>query len=105
MNASTINTTTIGNGNHGLVGTPIPGVAGWTYESAASMAKETSREDRLFGNRRNRSTRRAPRPEVSLMASDPARFTAETGWTPEDALAMALELRSERIHFGSHTLN
>ncbi len=104
MNAST-NNTSIGNGNNGLVGTPIPGVVGWTYESAASMAKETSREDRLFGNRRNRSTRRSPRPEVSLMNTDPARFTAETGWTPEDAMEMALELRSDRIHFGSHTLN
>lgn len=101
MNASTINTTTIGNGNNGLVGTPIPGVVGWTYESAASMAKETSRENRLFGDRRNRSTRRAPRPEVSLMASDPARFTAETGWTPEDAIEMALEAQRERRIFGN----
>jgi hypothetical protein len=41
------------------------------------------------------------RPEVGLMVTDPARFTKETGWTPEDALAMALELRSERIHFGT----
>jgi hypothetical protein len=78
----------------------IPGT-GWTYAAAASMAKEVARENRLFGNGRTSRRRRTVRPEVGLMVTDPARFTAETGWTPEDALSMALELRSERIHFGT----
>lgn len=79
----------------------IPGT-NWTYAAAASMAKEVSREDRLFGNRRNRRRRSAKRNDgLGLMVTDPARFTAETGWTPEDALEMALDIRREERIFGA----
>jgi hypothetical protein len=78
----------------------IPGT-GWTFADASSMAKEVARDNRLFGKGRTSRPRRTVRPEVGLMVSDPARFTAETGWSPEDAMSMALEQRSDRIHFGT----
>jgi hypothetical protein len=94
-NAIAINTT--GNGNDIIPGT------NWTYAAAASMAKEVSRENRLFGNRSNRRRRSASKRNdgVGLMVSNPDRFTAETGWTPEDALEMALDIRRENRIFGS----
>jgi hypothetical protein len=86
---------TTGNGNDIIPGT------NWTYAEAAAMAKEVSRENRLFGNRSNRRRRSAKRNDgVGLMVTDPARFTAETGWTPEDALEMALDIRRENRIFG-----
>lgn len=87
------NITTTGNG-----GDLIPGT-NWTYAAAASMAKEVSREHRLFGNRSNRR-RRAKRNDVGLMVTNPSRFTELTGWTPEDALEMALEHRRDERIFG-----
>ena len=86
---------TTGNGNDIIPGT------NWTYAEAAAMAKEVSRENRLFGNRSNRRRLSAKRSDrVGLMVTDPARFTAETGWTPEDALEMALDIRRENRIFG-----
>lgn len=94
----------VGNGNSNI-GTPIPGVTGWTYEAAASMSKEIDRENRLFGSRnssrRNRRSRSTRRPEVGILFSNPDRFTAETGWTPEDAIEMALEAQRDRRIFGN----
>ncbi|MCC7530231.1 MAG: hypothetical protein IT342_17035 [Candidatus Melainabacteria bacterium] len=87
---------TTGNGNDIIPGT------NWTYADAAAMAKEVSRERRLFGNRSNRRRHAKRNDGVGLMVSDPARFTAETGWTPEDALEMALDIRREERIFGSN---
>jgi hypothetical protein len=87
---------TTGNGNDIIPGT------NWTYAEAAAMAKEVSRENRLFGNRSNRRRLSAKRSDgVGLMVTDPARFTKETGWTPEDALEMALDIRREDRIFGA----
>ncbi|MBX9950394.1 MAG: hypothetical protein K2Y39_14600 [Candidatus Obscuribacterales bacterium] len=93
MNTNT-NITTTGNGDDLIPGT------NWTYAAAASMAKEVTRENRLFGNRSNRRRRAKRNDGVGLMVSAPTRFTAETGWTPEDALEMALEHRREARIFG-----
>ena len=89
-----MNITTTGNGDDLIPGT------NWTYAAAASMAKEVSRENRLFGNRSNRGRRAKRSDGVGLMVSDPARFTVQTGWTPEDALEMALEHRRDERIFG-----
>ncbi len=89
---------TTGNGNDIIPGT------NWTYAEAAAMSKEVNRENRLFGNRNNRRRRSASKRKdgLGLMVTDPARFTAETGWTPEDALEMALDIRREDRIFGSN---
>ncbi|GEM_PF-2677033 len=79
------------------------GNTGWTVEAAASMAKEVARENRLFGDRSHRSSRkpaRRTRPEPTARELSPAEFTRLTGWTLEDAMAEALELRKERRLFG-----
>ncbi|MBC7999803.1 MAG: hypothetical protein IAF58_17750 [Leptolyngbya sp.] len=99
------NTGLNGNVENGNIGTPIPGVSGWTYEAAASESKAIDRENRLFGSRnssrRNRRSRSTLRPEVGTLFSNPDRFTAETGWTPEDAIEMALEAQRDRRIFGN----
>ena len=94
MNANIITT-------NGGLSDIIPGTT-WTYGDAASMAKEVARENRLFGNGRNTRRRRTERrSDVGLMVTDPARFTAETGWTPEDALAEAIEHRRDARLYGT----
>lgn len=77
------------------------GNTGWSWQDAASEAKQTAREHRLFprGSSRRRSRSRRSQ-ELGLMVTDPARFQRETGWSPEDALAMALECRKEDRIFG-----
>jgi hypothetical protein len=75
------------------------GNTGWSWRDAASEAKQTAREHRLFPrNSRRRSNRRSP--QLGLMVTNPARFERETGWTPEAALEMALECRKDARIFG-----
>lgn len=89
MNSSTI-TGTIGSSNN-TIGTPIPGVVGWTYEDAFAEAIEYRRDKRLNGSRKVSRTN-AP-------AADD--FEAQTGWTREDAFAEAVEHRSDVRLYGT----
>jgi len=84
------------NGNDEMIGN-----TGWSWRDAASEAKQTAREHRLFPrNSRRRRTGSRRSQHVGLMVTDPARFERETGWTPEAAVEMALELRKEDRIFG-----
>ncbi len=74
------------------IGTPIPGVVGWTFEDALDEAIEIRRDKRLYGSRKVSRTS-AP------VADD---FEAQTGWTREDAFAEAVEHRTDARLFGSH---
>ena len=74
------------------IGTPIPGVVGWTYEDALAEALEIRRDKRLYGNRKVSRTS-AP------VADD---FEAQTGWTREDAFAEAVENRTDERLYGTH---
>ena len=74
------------------IGTPIPGVVGWTFEDAFAEAIEYRRDQRLYGSRKVSRTS-AP------VADD---FEAQTGWTREDAFAEAVEHRTDARLFGSH---
>jgi hypothetical protein len=82
------------NGSNEMIGN-----TGWSWRDAASEAKQTAREHRLFPrNSRRRRNRRSP--QLGLMVTNPARFERVTGWTPEAALEMALECRKEDRIFG-----
>jgi len=87
---------TIHNSNIGSpsasIGTPIPGVVGWTYEDALDEAIEIRRDKRLYGSRKASRT--------SAPAVD--NFEAETGWSREDAFAEAIESRTDERLYGSH---
>ncbi len=99
MTRKNVMTTSIENTN----GSEMIGNTGWSWQDAASEAKDAARMHRLFprngrGNRRNRSRNR--RNDVGLMVTNPARFERETGWTPEAALQMAFDERKEDRIFG-----
>ena len=73
------------------IGTPIPGVVGWTFEDAFAEAIEYRRDKRLYGNRKVSRT--------SAPVAD--NFEAQTGWTREDAFAEAVENRTDaRLYRG-----
>ena len=74
------------------IGTPIPGVVGWTFEDAFAEAIEYRRDQHLYGSRKVSRT--------SAPAVDD--FEAQTGWTREDAFAEAVEHRTDARLFGSH---
>ncbi|MBL0186095.1 MAG: hypothetical protein IPP97_10215 [Candidatus Obscuribacter sp.] len=74
------------------IGTPIPGVVGWTFEDALDEAIEYRRDQRLYGSRKVSRT--------SAPAVDD--FEAQTGWTREDAFAEAVEHRTDARLFGAH---
>ena len=92
MNTNTnSNTGNIGSSS-ASIGTPIPGVVGWTFEDAVAEAIEYRRDQRLYGSRKVSRT--------SAPAVDD--FEAQTGWTREDAFAEAVEHRTDARLFGSH---
>ena len=89
----------IHNSNNGSsiapIGTPIPGVVGWTFEDAAQKNKPLARERRIA--RRARPPRPAGRPAVVSVEDT---LEAETGWTRADALEVMLECRRDARLFG-----
>ena len=89
MNTNTI-TGNIGS-SIGTIGTPIPGVVGWTFEDAFAEAIEYRRDQRLYGSRKVSRT--------SAPAIDD--FEAQTGWTREDAFAEAVEHRTDERLYGT----
>ncbi len=76
---------------------------GWTPEDAIAMAFEARTDLRLFGNRAgNKPTRLTSAPNAGrkvLMRR--SQLEEQTGWTPEAAMAMAFEARSDRRLFGN----
>ncbi|MBK7747474.1 MAG: hypothetical protein IPI39_09525 [Candidatus Obscuribacter sp.] len=77
------------------IGTPIPGVVGWTFEDAAQENKHIARERRIA--RLSRKPRAAVLPAVNLEEDT---LEAETGWTRADALEVMLECRRDARLFG-----
>ncbi len=91
MNTNTTsNTGNIGSSVN-TIGTPIPGVVGWTFEDAFAEAIEYRRDQRLYGSRKVSRT--------SAPADD--NFEAQTGWTREDAFAEAVEHRTDERLYGT----
>ncbi len=74
---------------------------GWTEKDAASMAKEVARENRLFGNRNQRRSRRTCRNNTTPSRFSVTEFERQTGWSWGDAVDMAAELQRERRIFGA----
>lgn len=111
-------------GTSGFVGdvisnpsTPIPGVKGWTYGDAVRelIASHQPVDLVLFPFAAHWLLRKSevdvhtepPTFSVDIKAVEPG-YTAEelafierTGWTPEDALAMALDCREDDILYGN----
>lgn len=75
---------------------------GWSEADACAMAKEVSRENRLFGHH-NRNSRRGSRCRNNTTPStfSVAEFERQTGWSWGDAVDMAAELQRERRIFGN----
>ncbi len=90
---------TIQNSNNGSsivpIGTPIPGVVGWTYEDAAQENKHIARARRIA--RLSRKPRAAVRPAVVSVEDT---LEAETGWSRADALEEAIECRRDARLYG-----